>query len=118
MFAGIRLAGNQVWTVDIYTKPEYRNRHVAGGLRKFRDNFFFERGYRENLAAVRDDNIPSLIHGYGGRSRLVHRVQRYTYVRVLWFCCVWIVDDALADLEAHLRRAGVEVGPGARPEEA
>ena len=114
MFAGIRLAGDQVWTVDIYTRPEYRNRHVAAKLRELRDSFLFERGYRENLAAVRADNIPSLIHGYGGRSRLVRRVQRYTYLRVLLFRCVWIVEDALADLEAHLRRAGMEVGPGER----
>jgi hypothetical protein len=113
MFAGIRLAGDQVWTVDIYTKPEYRNRHVAGKLRELRDGFLFARGFRENLASVREDNVPSLVHGHGGRSRLILRVQRRTYIRVLWFSHVWIVDDALAELEAHLRRVGVEVGPGA-----
>jgi hypothetical protein len=107
-----------VWTVDIYTKPGYRNRHVADALRQFRDNFIFERGYRENLAAVRDDNIPSLVHGYGGRWRLASRVQRRTYVRVLWFRHVWVVEDALADLEARLRLAGAEVGLGAGPEES
>jgi hypothetical protein len=113
MFAGIRLAGDQVWTVDIYTKPEYRNRHVAGKLRELRDSFLFARGFRENLASVRADNVPSLVHGYGGRSRLVRRVQRRTYVSVLWFSYVRVVEDALAELEAHLRRAGVEIGPGA-----
>jgi hypothetical protein len=90
--------------VDAYTVPEYRGRHVAAGLRTFRNRCLLEWGYEENVSAVREDNLPSLAFTYDKSAQ--RRVQRLTYLRLLWFSRTWVEEDARMILENHLQRAG------------
>jgi hypothetical protein len=104
-FSSIKLAPNQVWSVDAYTASEYRRRHVGAGLKAFRNRWLVERGFQENVVIVREDNIPSLVFTYDAQAQ--RAVQRLTYLRLLWFSHTWWDEDARATLEGHLRQAGV-----------
>lgn len=102
----IALAKDQVWTVDAYTCPEYRRRHVATRLREYRHSVLQKWGYRGNVSSVRNDNLPSLayVRNYGGSHRLIQRV---TYLRVLRFGRISVKEDARMALDGRLSRAGV-----------
>lgn len=105
LFSRIPPATDQVWVVDTYTLPEYRERGVAEQLRAHRDRVLGGLGYRESVAVVPDDNLPALTYAYGGGIWLAH-VQRLTYFRFLWVSRIWLEEDVGSALEAHLGRAG------------
>jgi hypothetical protein len=105
--SSLRLAPDQVWTVDVQTLPEFRRHHVANSLRSYRNRVLAERGYRESVASVQEDNLPALSYGYGGRKRIVDRVELLTYLCVLGFRRIWLERDALPRLERRLAEAGL-----------
>ncbi len=112
----IELTTRQVWTVDVYTLPEYRQRSVAQHLRAYRDGLLRERGYEEYVSSVREDNLPALSYAYGGKVRLARRIERLTYVRFLCFSRTWLQREAARQLEKHLEAgAGQAVAGAARP---
>ncbi len=98
----LTLAPGQVWAVDVQTLPEFQRHHVAATLRAYRDCVLAERGYREYVSSVQDDNLPALIYAYGGRQRLVARVELLRWVCVLGFRRMRLETDARARLERYL----------------
>jgi hypothetical protein len=105
--SSLRLAPGQVWTVDVQTLPEFRRHHVAASLRAYRNHVLAERGYRESVASVQEDNLPALSYAYGGRKRIADRVELLTYLCVLGFRRIWLERDALPRLERRLAEAGL-----------
>lgn len=101
------LAPGQVWGADAQTLPAFRGQHVGAALRAFRDRTLRERGVREYVSSVQSDNHRALILGWGGRQRLVTRVERLDYLCVLGFRRIRIVADALPALERVLGDAGL-----------
>jgi hypothetical protein len=114
-FSSFELSAKQVWTVDIYTLPEYRRRHVATRLRGFRNLSLREWGFEEIVSHAREDNIPSLVYSSAGSD--VRLVQRLTYLRLLWLRRTWLDEDARVILETHLADAKVtgRTLPGMKP---
>ncbi len=108
----LTLGPGQVWTVDVQTLPEFRRHHVAAALRAYRDRVLGERGYREYVSSVQDDNLPALSYAYGGPQRIVDRVELLTYVCLLGFGRISVEADALVGLEQRLAKA--RLLPGTR----
>ena len=69
-----------------------------------------ERGIREYVSSVQDDNLPALSYAYGGRQRLVERVDLLSYLCLLGFRRIWIECDMLPRLEQRLTQAGLLPG--------
>jgi hypothetical protein len=105
--SSLTLGPGQLWTVDVQTLPEFRRHHVAQSLRAYRDRMLAERGYREYVSSVQDDNLPALSYAYGGKKRLVDRVELLTYLCLLGFGRIWLERDALGRLERRLAEAGL-----------
>jgi hypothetical protein len=103
----LSLAPGQVWGADAQTLADYRGQHVGAALRAFRDRTLRARGVREYVSSVQSDNHRALILGYGGRQRLVERVERLDYLCLLGFRRVRRVADALPALERLLDDAGL-----------
>jgi GNAT superfamily N-acetyltransferase len=110
--SSLSLAAGQVWGADAQTLPDFRGQHVGAALRQFRDRTLRARGVREYVSSVQSDNHRALILGYGGRQRLVERVERLDYLCLLGFRRIRRVADALPALEQVLGQAGLL--PGAR----
>lgn len=105
--SSLALGPGQIWTVDVQTLPEYRRHHVAQWLRIYRDRMLGEQGIREYVSSVQDDNLPALSYAYGGRQRLVDRVELLSYLCLLGARRIWIDRDALSRLEQRLAQAGL-----------
>jgi hypothetical protein len=105
--SSVTLGPDQVWGAEAQTLPEFRGQHVGADLRACRDRVVRERGYREYVSSVQSNNLPALILGYGGRRRLVDRVERLDYLCLLGFRRIRRQPDALAALERILRTAGL-----------
>ena len=101
------LEPGQLWTVDVQTLPEFRRHHVAQSLRSYRDRLLVQRGIREYVSSVQDDNLPALGYAYGGSTRLVDRVERLGWLCVLGYRRIDRETDALARLERRLDEAGL-----------
>ena len=110
--SSLALGYGQVWGADAQTLPDFRGQHVGAALRQFRDRTLRGRGVREYVSSVQSDNHRALILGYGGRQRLVERVERLDYLCLLGFRRIRRVTDALAALERVLGEAGLL--PGSR----
>jgi GNAT superfamily N-acetyltransferase len=111
--SSIALAPGQVWGADAQTLPEFRGQHVGAVLREFRDRTLRAQGMREYVSSVQSDNHRALILGWGGRQRLVERVERLDYLCLLGFRRIRRVDDALPALERVLGEAGLLPGRAA-----
>jgi hypothetical protein len=105
--SSLSLAPGQLWTVDVQTLPEFRRHHVAQSLRWYRDRLLGERGVREYVSSVQDDNLPALSYAYGGQKRLVDRVERLGWLCVLGYRRIDRETDALLRLERRLEEAGL-----------
>jgi hypothetical protein len=105
--SSIGLAPGQVWGADAQTLAEFRGQHVGAVLREFRDRTLRAAGMREYVSSVQSDNHRALILGYGGRQRLVERVERLDYLCVLGIRRIRRVADALPALERVLAQAGL-----------
>jgi len=105
--SSLELAPGQVWGADAQTLPDFRGQHVGAALREFRDRTLRARGVREYVSSVQSDNHRALILGYGGRQRLVERVERLDYLCLLAFRRIRRVADALPALERVLGDAGL-----------
>jgi GNAT superfamily N-acetyltransferase len=108
--SSIALAPGQVWGADAQTLPEFRGQHVGAALREYRDRTLRAQGVREYVSSVQSDNHRALILGWGGRQRLVERVERLDYRCVLGVRRIRRVADALAALERILGEAGLLPG--------
>lgn len=105
--SSLSLGPGQLWTVDVQTLPEFRRHHVAQWLRHYRDRLLVQRGIREYVSSVQDDNLPALSYAYGGQTRLVERVERLGWLCVLGYRRIDRETDALARLERRLDEAGL-----------
>lgn len=105
--SSVVLAPGQVWGADAQTLPAFRGQHVGAALRAFRDRTLRAQGVREYVSSVQSDNHRALVLGYGGRQRLVDRVERLDYRCLLGFRRIRRVPDALAGLERVLGEAGL-----------
>jgi hypothetical protein len=105
--SSVVLAPGQVWGADAQTLAEFRGQHVGAALREFRDRTLRAAGVREYVSSVQSDNHRALILGYGGRQRLVERVERIDYFCVLGVRRIRRVADALPALERVLAEAGL-----------
>jgi hypothetical protein len=110
--SSLELGPGQLWAVDVQTLPEFRRHKAAVAIRAYRDRVLGGLGYRQIVSSVQDDNIPALIYAYGGRKRLVDRVELLTYVCLLGFRRIRVEPDALAGLEDRLAKAGLLRGNG------
>jgi hypothetical protein len=111
--SSLTLGPGQLWAVDVQTLPEFQRHRVAVAIRAYRDRVLTELGYRQIVSSVQDNNYPALVYAYGGRQRLVDRVELLSWLCVLGFSRIRVEPDALAKLENHLTKAGLL--PGARP---
>ncbi|MEN8159372.1 MAG: hypothetical protein ABFS41_04785 [Myxococcota bacterium] len=105
--SSLRLEPGQLWAVDVQTLPAYRRHHAAQSLRAFRDHTLRAQGVREYVSSVQSDNLPTLSYAYGGRRRLVSRVERLSYLCLLGLRRIRIERDARPRLERLLREAGL-----------
>jgi GNAT superfamily N-acetyltransferase len=105
--SSLALAPGQVWGADAQTLPDFRGQHVGAALREFRDRTLRARGVREYVSSVQSDNHRALILGYGGRQRLVERVERLDYRCRFGVRRIQRVRDALPALEGVLAQAGL-----------
>ena len=105
--SSLALDYGQVWGADAQTLSDFRGQHVGAALRQFRDRTLRRRGVREYVSSVQSDNHRALILGYGGRQRLVERVERLDYLCLLGFRRIRRVADALPALERVLGDAGL-----------
>lgn len=105
--SSLALGPGQLWTIDVQTLPAYRRHSAASALRAQRDCVLAERGYREYVSSVQDDNLPALSYAYGGRQRLANRIELLTWVCVLGFRRIRVDPDAAARLERRLAAAGL-----------
>jgi hypothetical protein len=103
----LELAPGQVWAADAQTLPAYRGRHVGTALRDFRDRTLRALGVDEYVSSVQSDNLPALVFGWGGRQRLVERVERIDYLCLLGYRRIRRVPDALPALERVLADASL-----------
>jgi hypothetical protein len=110
--SSLTLAPGQLWAVDVQTLPEYRRHHAAAALRAYRDRALGGQGIREYVSSVQEDNLPALAYAYGGRQRLVDRVERLSWLCVFGYRRIRVEADARARLERMLSAAGVL--PGSR----
>jgi len=108
--SSLSLAPGQVWGADAQTLADFRGQHVGAALREFRDRTLRARGVREYVSSVQSDNHRALILGYGGRQRLVERVERLDYLCLLGLRRIRRVADALPALERVLGEAGLLPG--------
>jgi hypothetical protein len=94
----------------MYVLPGYRRRHVSTQLRRYRERCLREWGYEEIVSGVRERNLPALqliIYAYNhtyNPGQLRH-VERHKCLTALGWSRVWVEEDGLPILEAHLRRA-------------
>jgi hypothetical protein len=105
--SSLTLAPGQIWGVDLQTLPEFRRHHVAASLRDQRDQLLLQRGYREILSSVQDDNLPALKYAYSGQDQRTDRVDRLSYLAVLGFRRIRLEKDTRPLLEQVLRQAGL-----------
>jgi hypothetical protein len=108
--SSLTLGPGQVWAIDVQTLPEFRRHRAAAALRAYRDCVLGERGYREYVSSVQDDNLPALSYAYGGRQRLAARIELLTWVCVLGFRRMRVDADARVELERLLAEAGLLPG--------
>jgi hypothetical protein len=106
------LTEGQVWILDTYTLPEYRQHHVAASLKTFRDRYFLQRGVHEIVATVMENNFPSLFYV---TTSPIRSVQFFLFFRFLGFSLFRLNINAADQLHQHLRQHTVNKQQHSQP---